>query len=234
MLSAPKPNRFQYRNQLAALQMRKPSLKYVGNKAVQALLSKYDCPVPFHAVRTRFVGNIATTRLDASPVEAIKNLWGGELPEVENFEAINELFDTFTSLWNEMARHQSRKKPFKLSHMTVVATDESLHQYCQTRVDEIDGFVGGLFADQDMIDLPERADEGMMHLGEIRAMLLGVIDLLKRQPLPSSEDELSKTVKNMRDLSRIAQTEINEVVLSCKRARGRMLSQGQPSDPTVH
>jgi len=214
--------------------MRKPSLKYVGDKAVQALLTQYECPVPFHAVRTRFLGNIATTRADANPVEAIKGLWGGELPEVENFEAINVLLDTFTSLWNEMAKHQSRKKPFKLSRMTVVATDESLHQYCQTRVDEIDGFVEGLFADQDMIDLPERADEGMMHLGEIRAMLLGVIDLLKRQPLPSAGDELSKTIKNTRDLIRIAQTEINEVVLSCKRARGQMLSQSQPSDPTVH
>jgi len=214
--------------------MKKPSLKYVGDKKVQAMLTKYECPVPFHAVRTRFLGNIATTRADASPVEAIKGLWDGELPAVEDFEAINVLFDTFTSLWNEMARHQSRKKPFKLSRVALAGSDQSLHQFCQTRVDEIDGFVEGLFADQDMIDLPERADEGMMHLGEIRAMLLGVIDLLKRQPLSSDQNEIAKTIKNVRDLNRIAQIEINEVVLSCKRARGQMLSMSEPVDPTVH
>ena len=118
--------------------------------------------------------------------------------------------------------------------MSLVGSDQSLHQFCQTRVDEIDGFVEGLLADQDMIDLPEPADEGMMHLGEIRAMLLGVVALLKRQLKASDQNEISKTIKNVRDLVRIAQIEINEVVLSCKRARGQLLSLDEASDPTVH
>ena len=56
--------------------MKKPSLNYVGDQSVRALLARYACPIPFHAVRTRFLGNIATPKLDASPVQTIKNLWG--------------------------------------------------------------------------------------------------------------------------------------------------------------
>ena len=52
--------------------MKKPSLKYVGDRSVRALLARYACPIPFHAVRTRFLGNIATPKLDASPVQTIK------------------------------------------------------------------------------------------------------------------------------------------------------------------
>ena len=29
-------------------------------KEVRALLERYHCPVPFHEVRTRFLGNVAT------------------------------------------------------------------------------------------------------------------------------------------------------------------------------
>ena len=46
--------------------MKKPPLKYVASKAVRALLERYSCPVPFHIVRMRFLGNIATPKLHAS------------------------------------------------------------------------------------------------------------------------------------------------------------------------
>ena len=60
--------------------MKKPPLKYVGSKAVRALLDRYACPVPFHVVRMRFLGNIASPKLDASPIKIIETLWGGEMP----------------------------------------------------------------------------------------------------------------------------------------------------------
>jgi len=36
--------------------------------------------VPFHAVRTRFLGNIASSVMSALPLDTLKGLWGGELP----------------------------------------------------------------------------------------------------------------------------------------------------------
>ena len=54
--------------------MKRASLRYVGDIRIRELLRAHDCPTPFHAVRTRFLGNIATPRLDASPIETIKEV----------------------------------------------------------------------------------------------------------------------------------------------------------------
>jgi len=39
-----------------------------SDEQVRALLERYKCPVPFHEVRTRFLGNIATPDMSASPM----------------------------------------------------------------------------------------------------------------------------------------------------------------------
>ena len=48
--------------------------KIPDEKAIRALIEKYGCPVPFHEVRTRFLGNIATPELSASPLQMIQDL----------------------------------------------------------------------------------------------------------------------------------------------------------------
>ena len=58
---------------------------------VRILLRRYQCPVPFHAVRTRFLGNIATPAMQAAPMETVSALWGGELPAFDTLDAANEL-----------------------------------------------------------------------------------------------------------------------------------------------
>ena len=106
--------------------MKKPSLKYVGDQSVRALLARYACPIPFHAVRTRFLGNIATPKLDASPVQTIKSLWGGELPEFDDMVAVTELFEALMSLWNALAKHQSAIKPYRLVRMAATPDPDDL------------------------------------------------------------------------------------------------------------
>ena len=167
--------------------MKKPSLKYVGSKTVRALLERYACPIPFHVVRMRFLGNIATPQLDVSPIETIKSLWGGELPEFDNRAAINELLGVMMSLWNALARHQSGTKPVRLAKMTVKPNPDDLRRLCQTRTEELEGFIDGLFGHEEVIDLPERANEALSHLADINAMLHGILDLIARTELCSSE-----------------------------------------------
>ena len=70
---------------------------------VIAILKRYKCPTPFHEVRTRFLGNIASPILNASPMETVKNLWGGELPAFDSIDAANELLNVLvTGLWNRL------------------------------------------------------------------------------------------------------------------------------------
>src|SRR3546814_17121777 len=54
----------------------KQATKGPSIKTAQALLAKHECPVPFHEVRTRFLGNIATPALSASPPPNITALCG--------------------------------------------------------------------------------------------------------------------------------------------------------------
>src|SRR3546814_4180097 len=68
----------------------KKATKGPSIKTAQALLAKHECPVPFHEVRTRFLGNIATPAISASPLQIIKDLWGGELPPFDSIEEVNE------------------------------------------------------------------------------------------------------------------------------------------------
>lgn len=48
-----------------------------SDERVRVLLERYKCPVPFHEVRTRFLGNIATPIMSASPIKTVEDLWGG-------------------------------------------------------------------------------------------------------------------------------------------------------------
>ena len=71
--------------------MSKPQMTGASDAEVIALLKRYKCPTNFHEVRTRFLGNIVSPVIGASPMETVKQLWGGELPEFDSIEAVNEL-----------------------------------------------------------------------------------------------------------------------------------------------
>ncbi len=76
---------------------------------VRALLERYCCPVLFHEVRTRFLGNIASPVMSASPLEVVKGLWDGELPAFDDLKAVDELIGALVmGLWNRLTRHQDR------------------------------------------------------------------------------------------------------------------------------
>lgn len=91
--------------------MAKPSVPPTATDAeVRALLVRYRCPVPFHEVRTRFLGNIASPGMGVSPIKVVESLWGGKLPEFETIDAANELVGALVmGLWNRLSRHQDRQ-----------------------------------------------------------------------------------------------------------------------------
>ena len=63
--------------------------------------------VPFHAVRTRFLGNIATPAMQSAPMETVSALWGSELPAFDTLDAANELIGALVmGLWNRLSRRR--------------------------------------------------------------------------------------------------------------------------------
>ena len=202
---------------------------------VIALLKRYKCPTPFHAVRTRFLGNIASPVMGASPLETVKQLWGGELPEFDSMETVNELLNALVAgLWNRLAAHQSSRNPFRLLRFDVAQTREGLKHFALVRRQELDGFVEGLFGPEKHIDLPERAHEALGVLAEIRAMLAGTINLLDDLSKPAEPDDLKGMVRNIQEITIIVETEMNKANLSCKRARRQLLEQIPATKPAVH
>ena len=112
---------------------------------------------------------------------------------------------------------------------------EDLRRLCQIRIDELEGFIDGLFGDEEAIELPERAHEALENLREINAMPHGIIELLGRQPAPpASADDVAGTLRNVRELSRIAEQELHAVILACTRARQHRLATSTMTKPTIH
>ena len=68
---------------------------------------------------------------------------------------------------------QSRTKPFRLARLSVKPDPDDLQRLCRTRVEEIEGFVEGLFGDEESVDVPESASEALDHLAEINASMHG-------------------------------------------------------------
>ncbi len=202
---------------------------------VRILLERYLCPVPFHEVRTRFLGNIASPVMAASPMKEVASLWGGELPEFDTIEAAKELVGALVmGLWNHLSRHQERSNPFRLIRLDAPATREGLSALALMRRQELDGFVAGLFGQETTIDLPERASRGLDALGEMRALMAAVLDMANDETKPASGQDIQTTLRNMREMTKIAEREMHAVVLSCKRARGRLLATLSASKPMLH
>jgi hypothetical protein len=213
----------------------KKAAQVPNEKTVKALLEKHGCPVPFHKVRTRFLGSIATPELSTSPLQIIKDLWDGELPVFDRIGELNELLDALVQgLWNDLTRYQKRSQSFRLIRVLMEPTAANLGQYGLIRFQELDGFIDGLFSGKEAIDLPERAHEAVAHLAELRAMMASICDLVARDPDADDRTQLDATFKHLRELTGIMETEIHEAVLSCTRARRQMLRGIVTARPTIH
>jgi len=207
----------------------------VSDEVVRALLQRYECPVPFHEVRTRFLGNIATPVMSASPIGMVKGLWGGELPEFDSIDAANELIGALIAgLWNRLTRYQQRKFPFRLTRIETEPTRDGLLALASMRRQELDGFVEGLYAGEEVLELPERAHRALGNLAEMRAMFAGVVDVVADGKGIASDKDIETTIRHLQEMTRSAEHEIHAVVLSCARARRQRLASLPARKPTLH
>ena len=202
---------------------------------IRVLLEHYCCPVPFHEVRARFLGNIATPTVRASPIKMVERLWGGELPEFKSLDAANELIGALImGLWNRLTRHQERSASFRLVRPNVMATREGLATLAMIRCRELDGFVEGLFGDEETIGLPERAHRGLDTLSEMRALMAALSQMARDETKAATDQDLQTSLRNVREMTKIAEHEIHAIVLSCARARRQVLAVLPATKPTLH
>lgn len=206
-----------------------------SDDTVRAILKRYDCPVPFHVVRTRFLGAIASPLGGVTAIRVVEGLWSGELPAFDSLEAANELLRVLViGLWNGLTRHQKPSEPFRLTRLSVEPTVEGLAAMALLRQEELDGFTDGLFGAEEKIDLPGRAYHALNELGEIRAMLAGVHDVATRPTTEEGAGEVTELISNIARLTKVAEVELHGAVLSCARAHRQMSHALPVTKPTFH
>jgi hypothetical protein len=208
--------------------------KSPSEATVKKLVERYNCPVPFHEVRTRFLGTIASPTVSLSPLVVIKELWDGELPIFDSLDEANELISALAQgLWNDLTQHQKRSQPFRLVRLPMEPNKANLGGFSLVRLQELDGFIRGLFNGEEEIELPERAHEAIGHLDELRSIMAGFQEMTSRDSNVEPE-QIDDFFTQLPDLTKIMETEIHEAVLSCARARRQSLEGILTEKPTVH
>ena len=201
-----------------------PGQNAATDKDVQALLVRLRCPTPLHVLRTLFLGNIASPRLDVSPMAPVAQAWGGEMPEFASASEVEEVVGVLVQgLWNRLSEHQSTRNPFRLPRFEVPPTRQALHDLARVRAQELKGFVDGLFGSEDEMLLPKKAHEAVVALSELYAMFDGAAGLLADEAKPAPADELKALLRNLQQMTIVADEQINKAVQSCKRARSQRL-----------
>jgi len=212
-----------------------PPNKPVSDDEVRAFLDRYRCPVPFHVVRTRFLGSIASPVMAVSPMDAVAGLWRGELPPVDGVDTANELLRVVVrGLWNQLARHQERNSPFRLMRIHIPATREGLARIALIRKEEVIGFIQGLFGGEEGLAFPKRACRALEALSEAGALFNGVYQVTSDPTKPVSAEEIVETWSHIRELTKVCEREINEAVLACSNARRQTPSSAPTRKPTLH
>ena len=146
------------------------------DKDARALLIRHNCPTPFHVVRSFFMGDIATPRLGVSPMNALAQLWGGEIPVFNSQQDVEEVLRVLVQgLWNRLTDHQNSRNPFRLTRFEVLPTRQALHDLALLRAQELEGFVDGFFGPEDELMLPDKAHKAQA--GDLVVMdFVGTID----------------------------------------------------------
>jgi hypothetical protein len=202
-------------------QSRAPSV-HVSDHQIQALLTRYQCPTPMHVLRMRFLGAIASPRMEVSPIQLVTQAWGGELPEFASEADAEELFQALLGgWWNRLSEFQNSRSPFRLPRSEVKPKRQALLELAQTRSQELAGFVDGLFGSDEEMDMPEKAHEALNVLARIHSMFASTVALLEIEATPAEHRELIDLLRNFQKMTITADEEINRVIQSCKRARAQ-------------
>jgi hypothetical protein len=68
----------------------------------------------------------------------------------------------------------------------------------------------------------------------MRALFAGIQEVASDAAKPTESSEIATTMKHLREMTRIADSEINRVVLDCTRARRHLMGTVGTAKPTRH
>jgi hypothetical protein len=116
-------------------------------------------------------------------------------------------------LWNRLSEHQSTRNPFRLPRFEVTLTRQALHDLALVRAQELKGFGDGLFGAEEQMLLPQKA---VVALAELHAMFDGAAVLFADETKPAPVHELKARLRNLQQMTIVADEQINKAMQSCR------------------
>lgn len=199
-----------------------------------AMLERYDCPMPLHAVRTHFLGAMSTPG-PAQPMKTLARIWNGTLPAFPSIEAVNELVGVLIGgFWDALVVHQDEAHPYRQMAFPARATRASLACVAETRAEEIDAFLTGVFGDEESLELPGSMGESLDTLMELEGIFSGMQELLEDPAQPAAASDLKGLKTQIAELTAIAEHEIHAVILDARELREQELALDEKEGTLVH
>ena len=195
---------------------------YVGDTAFKAFLKRVECPAPFHVVRMRFLGAIASPVDETSPVRVIQSFWlEDDQPDLATMEDAGAFFDTFIGLWNRQAKPAGSSQ-VRLTRFKISRSAGDVEQCLLIRLEEIeDGFVEGFWAGRDDLDMSATAAGLIDLVGETAgqyAELIGAMQDLGKLSQHGARD-LSQAISKY---DGVAERAIRELLRLRRKSRRRI------------
>jgi hypothetical protein len=160
--------------------MGRKKFKYAGDAAFRVSLRRYDCPTPFHVVRMRFVGWVASPALAASPLTIIESLWPGGLPEFVGERESTTFFETFAGLISHVSRYQNGIR-VKMAKLPKPRDVENLIGAFRIRAEEIrEGFTVGYWGGEEGAQAPAEQEASLHELTKDAEQELSILMLAAR------------------------------------------------------
>ena len=199
--------------------MREQKSEYVGDDALKRLLRRYRCPAPFHVVRMRFWGAIASPSPDISFIPVVQRLWSDGRPEFPNARDVNAFLQQMQSLWNELTRYQDGSPTLELTKVGPIDTPKGLHAATKLRVEELyDGFLEGFTDGKTELDVPP-GTAAIVHSVEKAIEVLASIRNTFARPGEADEEMFAECVRGFSLVDPAVQVDLNAIAVAVKKCR---------------
>jgi hypothetical protein len=191
-------------------------LPSTSDAALKKMLKAHDCPLGLHAVRMRFLGHLIAPEPSVSPIAAVQGLWGGQLPEVDHIDELNEILDILMrGIWNPLALQvRVRRDRIQLAMPPAGKGVKALSLLALLRLQELQSFEEGLLGGEQFVDIPQPAAQSMRTLGEMAGLFASIHDTIKSGAYGTAKDTKGLRA-NVADLTKVAEIEVNSVIDAC-------------------
>ena len=126
-------------------------------------------------------------------------------------------------LWNHLAEHRKRTKPFKLTIKPFSDDRVSMREFLEVRTEEIDQFLEDLLGGEEELPVPGDIHAEIKVLSENYALMSATLVMLNRDD--TTDEDASGLAQSLRELNKVAGVQINDIIMACVRYRRQ---------PTIH